>query len=355
MSSLVHPQLPRTGERDDTSPKAHNLVGGVRYDWLFSVLGVIFVGGAFLDGWAHNHGKVDNSFFTVWHAFFYSGFLVIALLLAGTLWRNRRRGVAWHAALPAGYAVSMLGILIFAAGGVGDMLWHEIFGIEADIDALFSPSHLVLALGMNMTITGPLRAAWARPGYRLTWRTAGPMLLALASLISGFTFLLMASHPLTANIAGAEHSYTNRIGQIAGTSSILLTTALLMGPTLLVLRRWRLPAGSLILVWGLNTLAMFIVNWSHDYTLWLACAMLAAIIVIEAVRLRMEPLAEQPGAFRRFAALAPVLLMGSYFLALPFTEGTRWSIHMLTGIVVEAGIAGWLLSYLVLPPAVPDK
>jgi hypothetical protein len=248
----------------------------------------------------------------------------------------------------------MLGVLIFAAGGVGDMLWHETFGVEADFDALFSPSHLVLAIGMNLMITGPLRAAWARPGLHLTWRTAGPALLSLTALISGFTFLMMASHPLVATIAGAKHDYSDRIGQIAGTVSLLFTTILLMGPILLVMRRWQLPAGTLVLVWGLNTFAMLIVNWHHDYTLWQALAMFAAIVVVELVRLRMEPLRERSGSLRAFAALAPFLLMAGYFIALHLTEGTRWSIHMWTGILVEVAIVGWLLSLLVFPPAIPS-
>lgn len=34
------------------------------FDWLMVVLSTFFVSGLLLDGWAHAHGKVDNSFFT---------------------------------------------------------------------------------------------------------------------------------------------------------------------------------------------------------------------------------------------------------------------------------------------------
>jgi hypothetical protein len=354
MGSLVE-NRPRAQETPESHVETHELIGGIGFDWLLSLVGLVFLSGAYLDGWAHNHDRVDQSFFTPWHAFLYGGFLVTSLLLMGTQWINYRRGAAWNSALPTGYSLSLLGVLVFTAGGVGDMLWHETFGVEAEFDALFSPSHLVLAIGMNLILTGPLRAAWARPGREISWRMAGPMLLSLTSLICGFTFLTMASHPLVSNIAGATHNYSDRIGQIAGTTSILLTTLLIMGPTLLVIRRWHLPAGSLILVWGLNTLAMFIVNWHHSYAPWQALAMFAAIVIIEVVRVQMEPLMMRRNAFRLFAALAPFLLVGSYIVALPFTEGTRWSIHMLAGIVVEAAIAGWLLSFLVVQPAMPDE
>lgn len=353
MSSLVHPSTHL--DTPDASIAPNAFVGGIGFDWLMSVVGMIFLGGLFLDGWAHNHGKVDQTFFTPWHAFFYGGFFLITLILVSTLGVNRHRGAAWNHVLPVGYSLSMLGVLIFAAGGVGDLLWHETFGVEAEFDALFSPSHLVLAIGMNLILTGPLRAAWARLHRQLTWRKAGPMLLSLTALISSLTFMLMAAHPLVNSVAGATHDYRDRIGQIAGVTSILLTTVLLMGPTLLAIRRWRLPAGSLLLVWGINTLAMFTVNWHHDYTLWQTLAMLIAVVGVEIIRLRLEPLVEKPNNLRIFAALAPFLLMTSYFIALHLTEGTRWSVHLWTGVLVEVAIAGWLLSYLVVPPAMPDR
>jgi hypothetical protein len=30
--------------------------GGVGFDWVFAVLSAVFVGGVYLDGWAHAHG-----------------------------------------------------------------------------------------------------------------------------------------------------------------------------------------------------------------------------------------------------------------------------------------------------------
>ncbi|HSE45781.1 MAG TPA: hypothetical protein VLA89_10700 [Gemmatimonadales bacterium] len=52
-------------------------------------------------------------------------------------------------ALPVGYGLSGLGALIFAAGGMTDLIWHTIFGIEAHVEALLSPTYLVLALGLG--------------------------------------------------------------------------------------------------------------------------------------------------------------------------------------------------------------
>jgi hypothetical protein len=58
-------------------------------------LATVFLGGLYLDGWAHQHGRVDASFFTPWHAFFYSGFLLAALLLAVMLVAARSISMCW--------------------------------------------------------------------------------------------------------------------------------------------------------------------------------------------------------------------------------------------------------------------
>jgi hypothetical protein len=329
-------------------------LGGLRYDWLMSGLGLIFTGGLYLDGWAHNHGRVDESFFTLWHAFLYGAFGLVALLLVGTLLFNRGQGLRMHAALPAGYQLSLLGVILFGAGGVGDLIWHELFGIEESLDALFSPTHLVLGIGMGLIVTGPLRAAWQRAAVRLTWRTAGPALLSLLSLLSVLTFFTLYSHPLAANIAGARHDSYSESGQIAGAASVLLMTVILMGPVLLVLMRWQLPRGGLLLVWGVNTVAMAVVNWHHSHTRWLLLAMVGAVVVLEVLYGIWQPHGGHRSALRRFAFAAPLLLMGSYFSALLMTEGTSWTVHLWAGVIVEAALVGWLLSYAVLPPALPS-
>jgi hypothetical protein len=75
-----------------TGPAQTLLLAGARFDWAAAILSAIFTAGLFLDGWAHNHDKVDQSFFTPWHAVFYGGFVLYALFLVGALVANRSRG-----------------------------------------------------------------------------------------------------------------------------------------------------------------------------------------------------------------------------------------------------------------------
>ena len=64
-------------------------------------------------------------------------------------------------------------------GAVGDMVWHIVFGFEVSVEALLSPTHLLLALGGTLIVTGPVRAAWQRTRSG-GWSSLLPALIALA-------------------------------------------------------------------------------------------------------------------------------------------------------------------------------
>lgn len=356
MSISVHEERVGRPPMSVTEKGVQSAVGGLGFDWIMMLLSLLFLGGLYLDGWAHNHGKVDNSFFTVWHAFFYSGFALVAVLLIGVLFVNRFRGLPWQQALPQGYQLALLGVLIFAAGGVGDLIWHELFGIEEDFEALLSPTHLLLGLGLALVVTGPLRAAWRRPGRQPTWRQILPALLSLTALISDLTFFMMFSHPLFSTTAGRlHHEFNNEVGQVAGVLGLMIVGAILVAPLLLALRRWTLPLGSLTLIWSINTVAMTILGYKQADTIWMAAGMSGAAVGLDLGLWQLRSRLDPTTLLRLFAFMAPTLLFSAYYLGLLATEGTRWSVHLVTGSVAMAGVVGWLLSYLIVPPALPDE
>ena len=316
-------------------------------DWAMAILSALFVGGLFLDGWAHTHGRVDQSFFTPWHAVFYAGYAMTASALVASLLRNHARGCPWQLALPVGYGLSGLGALIFAAGGVTDLIWHTIFGIEAGVEALLSPTHLALALGLGLIASGPVRAAWRRSEPGLGWAAQGPMLLALTSTLSVLTFFTEYAHPLVYAAAGRGHPHGGAEG--LGVASVLLQTALLMAIVLLTARIGTLPCGGLTLIVTLNAAAMGFLNFSGDYPLALVVGAGVAGLLGDTLYARLHPSAAAPSAWRLFAFALPATFYLCYFLALMLTEGIAWSVHLWVGSIVLAGIAGWLLSYLLLP------
>jgi hypothetical protein len=152
---------------------------------------------------------VDNTFFTPWHAVLYAGLAVSALFLTGTLILNRRKGYAWREALPAGYGYSLLGGIVFGVGGVLDMIWHILLGFEVNVEALLSPTHIMLALGGVLIVTGPLRAAWLRfPKAQATRKSfLLPAVLSVAYLLSVFGFFTEYAHPQV-NTWAAKDAHT---------------------------------------------------------------------------------------------------------------------------------------------------
>ena len=127
--TVVAESGPRTRNPAATGPAA-TAVGGPGFDWLMAVLGAWLIGGLYLDGWAHIHVPALETFFTPWHAVLYSGYGAGAAALVATFVRNRRRGAPRARALPPGYRASLVGAFVFFFGGVADMLWHVVFGIE---------------------------------------------------------------------------------------------------------------------------------------------------------------------------------------------------------------------------------
>jgi hypothetical protein len=69
--------------------------------------------GGYLDAWAHNNIPRLETFFTPWHGVLYSGFLVVAITLLGTIFTNHTRGYSWRQAVPSGYELSFFAVIGF--------------------------------------------------------------------------------------------------------------------------------------------------------------------------------------------------------------------------------------------------
>ena len=327
-------------------------VGGLRFDWAVIALASWLVAGFYLDVWAHHHTTALETFFTPWHGVLYSGFLAVASFLVAALVRNHAQGYPWWWALPAGYELSLVGVLVFAAGGVSDLIWHTLVGIEVGLEAALSPTHLLLFLGAGLILSGPLRAAWRRPDTTATrgWAAQLPLLISLAFVLMVFTSVTEYANPL-ANPVAAVGNGTRPVfaSQALGIAGILLQTGLVMGTVLLALRRWALRPGSVALVFTLGTNLGSVVHDEYQAILVAALAGLAADVLLWL----LKPSVSRPGMFRLFAFLVPVVLYALYFLASRLTGGIAWSVHLWSGAIALAGVTGWLFSYLLVPPLAP--
>ncbi|MEO8971037.1 MAG: hypothetical protein ABI406_05470 [Ktedonobacteraceae bacterium] len=325
--------------------------GSVKFDWIVLLLNTWWVGGVFVDGWAHNHGKVDQTFFTPWHAILYSGFFVTGLFFVGMVVKNHAQGYPWLRSLPLGYGTSLWGVCVFAIGGVLDLTWHLLFGIENSTAALLSPTHLTLAFGIVLAASGPFRAAWLRsaPQRQETLLGLLPTLLSLAYVYAIFTFFTQYANPVI-------HSQADKqAGSVElGLASILLQTAVFMGVALLAMRRWQLPPGTFAILFLLNGAGEAILG-DNSSILAVAVASLLTGLLVDLLYTALKPTVERREALRFFAFLAPVTIQTVYFLGLLAIHGIAWSVHLWIGSIFMSGVIGFQLSYLLVPPPLPAE
>ncbi len=343
------------------------------FDLVMALLSFWFIGGSYLDGWAHVHIPSLETFFTPWHGVLYSGYFVSAAFLLGTVLVNILRGYAPLQAVPVGYDLSVLGAFLFAIGGVGDLIWHTLFGIEANIDALLSPTHLILAISGALIATGPLRAAWARASHPLernTFRSLFPAVISLTLLYSIITFFTSYASPFSETLLGfnrypASISQRNTY-QALGVTGFLLQAVILTGVLLFAMRRWRLPFGSITLLVALNSAGMalfhdgrFSTGTAPVIAVGILGGLLADIFYQALIRRQAPDCAPwllPPSTYRWFAFGMPIILYTLYDLAVfAFGGGTWWSVHMWAGTIFLTGIAGLLVGFALFPPAVPQE
>lgn len=332
----------------------------VRLDWTIAIFACINVCGLFIDGWAHNHGKVDDTFFTPWHAVLYGAIFAAGLLLIVTHFRNVGRGYRWSQALPTGYALSLLGFFTFMLGGVGDLLWHETFGFERGLEALLSPSHLFLALSAVLIMTGPIRSMWGRESDN-SWRSLLPAILSFTCITCIFTFFTTFAAVTSEMIAMTGSAPSSKtLHDIYGIVSLLVHPNILLAVVLFMARRWRLPFGTVTLIFTVNALLM---TWMHigETGEFILAISAAAVGLLGDWLLRQNAL-DSAGRLRFFAFIMPFAYSLGALMMLQILGtsvwgrgGLWWEIHMWLGVPVLAGAFGYGLSLLMRPPAASAK
>src|SRR5437762_10797089 len=110
----------------DSPPDAARPVASDRTNIVTMLLGLWFTVGLLLDAWAHNNVPRLETFFTPWHAVFYSGFAATAAWIAWTVRDGLRSGRFDVRAVPVGYASSAVAVAVvgYALAGGADLAWH---------------------------------------------------------------------------------------------------------------------------------------------------------------------------------------------------------------------------------------
>ncbi|MGO4184084.1 hypothetical protein AB4Z17_23170 [Paenibacillus sp. TAF43_2] len=326
------------------------------------LLGTWLVLGIFIDGYAHNHDVVET-FFTPWHAILYSGFLACAAWILGMIvYVKKRMGCSWKQAIPSGYELGLLGVIIFLAGGLADMAWHIIFGIEVNLEALLSPSHLALMLGAILILSSPLRAGWRElSGDQIGWRSFFPYLLSLALSAGTVSFFLMYVWMFRYNLPApkvvawymnnSSTLFAHRMAddaEVRGLTFILLNTIVFMFPILFMLKRWQPPFGAITFVFLLISALMGVVDgFTQIHSL--IISFVAGLSGDLLLHLRRSDLNRRRSS-RLIATITPIVLWGSYFGWMAATSGIGWEPELWVGSIVQASLLSLGLSLLAQSP-----
>ena len=329
-----------TQERTTASP---------RFDWAVAGGSTLLFGGVVLDGWAHhNLASALETFFTPWHAVLYSGFAVVSAVLVIPAVRSRRSGL--RRSLPDGYLPSLLGVALFLVGGAADLVWHAVFGIEVDLEAALSPTHLLLLAGGVLVLSGPLRSAWrTAPGGHAPLPAIVSLVLA-SSLIGffaefGSVFNTLWPAGRTATQMPGAVELPPEGGQLLGVSSVMLQSAVIAGTLLLLLRRWAPPFGTVTVLFTVGIGIGCLVHGTPQ----LIPAVLLAGLVGDALIALARPAAGRVVALRIVSGAVPLVLFALYFLALAVTDRVTWPVELWTGSILIACATGLLTSYVAAP------
>ncbi|QCC51178.1 hypothetical protein [Halapricum salinum] len=324
---------------------------GWRLDSAVASLSILLLVGIALDARAHASGLsfAEEGFFTPEHALFYSAFLGIAGVIGLATVGNRSAGADWIAAVPVGYRVGVLGVLVFGFGGVGDYVWHSTFGFEQGTEVLTSPTHLMLAVGGILFLSSPLRAAWRRDGEP----TRQAM---LAAVLSGaFTFGLFGLFSGILNpIANPNMTERFTVFHQLAIAQLMVYPGLFVGVGVALSRRFDLFPGSLTVIF-LGPALMGIAP--NPQNLPLVGAALAAGVVADVLVQVAPPRAGRAAPLRVFGAAVSLAFAGSYVLLVRYvlSEPLALSVHLWAGVIALAGLGGLVVTYLIVPDAARES
>jgi hypothetical protein len=336
------------------------------FEWIMGVSVVLLCLGGSLDNWAHFHGKVDESFFTPWHAVIYGMMAMLGVFLGATAAFNTRKGFAWQRSLPPGYMLSLLGVGLFIVAGLTDLGWHVIFGIEYDVAAYVSPTHLFLLGSALLAGTGPVRSAWMtlRPSTARGWLTLGPLVLSAASTVAALAMFTQFASPMVDTFAAKNTVAMESVSleavvppahlgngnnvrdpqgmqQAFGVAEIIVQVVLLMSMVLVLGRTWVLPFGAMTLLIALPSTVQAIMVDNY----WLIVAVFVTGVIADALINRMNsPL--RGHQLYTIASIVPAIYVASIFVTLWLTVGIGWRETLIGGSVVYAAACGLFCAFL---------
>jgi hypothetical protein len=357
-------------------------------DTITMALAVWPITAMFFDGRNHNNQVGQESFWSIAHLVLYSGATVLGLWIAWIVVKHQiaagidvKRVMVDFKAIPVGYGVAIIGLAILAVAGPWDLIWHEIYGFEVGVDAIYSPSHLCLFFGALLTTSTGIRSMWAKADIAPDLKTFAPVILSATLFIgvSGFITMYLSAFmtnvtPTSDFVSDLKHFKDVRSDQTIGLNpgltgygddrwpynfysvshgiaAMIVTGLVLLGPVLLMLRRWRVPAGAFTLIFlGFGLL----VNVMTEYRdIVLIVPLILAGVAADLVQTRLAAPGERLtlGGIRVAGPVIGAVLWLSYYGVLALDKGIGWTPTQWVGALLVGVMTAFGVAFLVAPPA----
>lgn len=315
----------------------------------------VLIVGLYSDGWAHANLLDElEGFVTPWHTVVFVGYALTAGWIVKMIHRRRTPERSLRESIPPGWQWAVAGVLTFAVGFNGDAIWHTIFGLESDVDALLSPTHLLMGTSLLAIVSSPFRSRPAS-SHAQTWRDDGTRVLSLllTTLVAGFFLLYLwipafniGSQAYEAGLAEASTSaFLTEVSQIAVLASAFIITALMLVPVTVTARGGLPPRGAAFALVVVPALAITAIReFSNPQSL---IGFVLAGLAAEAISRRVN---DPRSRTLLLGGIVPAVLWLGYWTAFTGVYTVAWEVELYAGQVVSAVVAGLATASVVARP-----
>ncbi len=296
-------------------------------------------------------GSLENDFLSGWHLVLYGGVASVGAFIGlGAV----RRGPGFVGEVATG----TIGFALLSLGGLADAVWHEVFGVEAAVEALVSPPHLLVFAGLAFLLTAPISILWKRPASRLNAVGSLALIVSLVSMVLVTSLFTGFLSPMSGGLSLQAGYIEPLVGEsqvdydtVRGLGIAIWTSAVLSAAFSLVLIRFRPVPGALL--GGFVALAIPALVVSDTAKIYPLCVgFVAAGMALELCVLVLgRPTLGRIGAAVAGAAVGSSLWAAT-FVALRLDDRLGWSRALWSGTITLSAMVGAAVAALVAMPAI---
>jgi hypothetical protein len=291
-------------------------------------------------------GSIDEGFLAGWHLVLYGGVIAVGLWLG--LGAIRKGPQFIGAVLP-----TTLGFFILSAGGLADWAWHTRFGVEVSVEALVSPPHLFVLVGLVCLLMSPVYILWKQDQRKLG---LVPSLIAVCSVTITLLVVMLFTGFLSPLVGGMElqPGYIEPLvgespmiyDQVRGLGITIWTTVLVVAGFMLIFTKFKLFPGVTLVGFASLAVPSFFVVSEETWPVAAAFAVTGLLTEVSLLLFARPTLGKFGAGFT--GALIGFGLWFSVFKFLENDSRLLWETTLWTGTASLSGLVGFVIGSLLV-------